>query len=68
MDPLTIIAIGEKILEKSISAYKAYKAAAADAGADDETLRQLDAKYEARIQRERDILNAPGPEGGGGTV
>jgi hypothetical protein len=57
MDAATIIALGEKELDISLSAFTAFRQAASDAGADDATLADLDAKYAARIQHEQDIID-----------
>lgn len=60
MDPMTIIAIAEKLLPISLSAFQAFRRASAEAGAGDEVLAELDAKYEARIQHEKDIQEGRG--------
>ena len=57
MDPITILTIGERLIRISLSAWLAFRQAAKDQGAGVDVLAQLDAQYDARIARERAILD-----------
>lgn len=57
MDPLTILTIGERLINISVSAWLAFRQAAKDQGAGIDVLDRLDTQYQVRIDREQRLLD-----------